>query len=1128
MRRKELQVCFRIRDVLAFNGITTLNQNLKGLSKKMLSGLFMLILTFTTLTAFSQQSTISGTVKDASTGESLLGVSIVVKGTTSGTVTDLDGNFTMAVDASDTLQFSYVGYLQENVAVGSQTVINIDLSPDVETLEEIVVIGYGTMKKSDLTGAITSLDEDEIAENKGANALAVMQGKVAGLDITESSGESGGSVSLTLRGLRSINAGNSPLILVDGVEYGSTLDINPSDIESMEILKDASSTAIYGTRGANGVILITTKSGSNDGGKAQVYFNSYMSYNTPTNVPNVMTGVQFAQKRFETKVADSENKMWRGLDVELVTDDDGKITGITWDTDELAELTETSSQASNHEDEDYNYTIENVWDVFGSINVSSDTSLMKVLDLDLDESTSKYEYISTDSAYLHWMENGMNNDYIGDYILTNSITDNYEFGITGGSKNTAANFSLGLMNDRGLMEGDKLKRYNAKLGVDQTVIEDMLTIGGDILYTYKVQDKRNSGIYNQALKTGSIGDLYDENGDIISLPCVYTNDSPNPLLDQEEGAYVRDIQTNRLFGSAYLNFTPVAGLVFNSSLSLSNYNQQNAVYAGPTSLTRVAVGTASTTMQHTKNYSLTWSNTLSYAKSFGMHEINVMVGNEINKNEKQYYSMVGTGQAIAATEYYDWTQGNFTEVTTSSSYTATQLLSEFGRLMYKFQDKYIIQGTLRADGSSVLVGETNLEKTDYFPSVSAGWKISEESFMNSINAISNLKLRASWGISGTASIDAYSSQTTVSDDYAYYTFDGETFQSTIPYQLGPEDLGWETTRTIDIGLDFGLYRNRITGSIDVYDANTTDLLIDTDLPPTSTYTQVISNAAASHNKGIELYLSTRNISKNDLTWTTDFTFSMNRGEVTQTLNDAAIVGDDYVYAVGEPVSNYYGYEYLGIYSVEDLQDEIEYVQEQEAAGADIDSAMIPMLLNDFYPGDVKLNLGDNGVLDADDKITYDRSPKFLASISNYWEYKGVGLKIMVLARLGQTINYSFYSSYKSADNVRENGPYVDAWTPTNTDAYFPRYATSGNSTNTTYTDALCYLDGSFIKIKDITLSYTLPQSLMDKIGFTSIRIYATGKNLLTFSRIDNYDPERGGSMSFPLKKQYIAGVNIQF
>jgi TonB-linked SusC/RagA family outer membrane protein len=904
------------------------------------------------LYSFSQDArTVRGKITD-SKGESLPSVNVFVEGTTIGTVSNVDGEYQLEVPNPQraVLVFSFIGYIQQKLPVGNHSTINVALAEETIGLEEVVAIGYGVIKKSDLTGAVGSIKAEELQKTTTANVLQVMQGKVSGLDITQSSGQAGSGVSLNLRGTRSLNASNAPLILVDGIVYGSTLDINPSDIESIEVLKDAASTAIYGTRGANGVILITTKRGGK--GFTKVNFNSFLSMNSASNIPKIMTAADFKQKRFETFIADEENSLYNQA-------------GISYNA--------TSGTVS------WNQAYQTPWDVFGSVSLED---VMKKRNVD-----DPNKLLTSDPTALQLLADGVSLDYL-DMIFINSVSQNYELGILGGDDRTAINFSLGTMDDRGLLRGDRMRRYNLKLGVDHKVTAN-IKVGASVLFTNKKFDRRNSSIFNQALKTGPIGTLFNADGTYTDFPDrVFTFNQPNPMLDEVEGSNVHQIFENRIFSSAYINYTPIKGLTIRSNLGTDLFFRKTGVYRSPKSLAQMSANQAVTQMTNYSSWSYTWDNTINYSRLVGEHDVQLLAGSSTTANSNEQYFMQGLGQITPVTEYYDW--NGFSSVTSSSSFVASQMQSFFCRINYKLKTVTCFKPHIEPMAHRYWLQGNQWHG---FPSASAGWRMSEESFMIGISWLDNLKLRASWGMAGNAAISPYQSYTLVGEKQIYMTLNDVVFSSYAPEQSGNSYLKWETTSTLDLGLDFGFFDNKISGSIDIYESNTDDLLFYTPLPTTSVFPGIMTNLAKSKNRGIEVYVNTQNGRRGKFEWSTDWNFSANRDEIVALRKDAEgnpvtelVHSGNQIWKVGEPLSAYYHHEMVGVYQVETLRLKWNTSKPRQPPGNNR-AWKNPDVSNKFYPGDIKLNdLNGDGVFNDDDKIISSRSPKFTFGINNNFSY----------------------------------------------------------------------------------------------------------------------------------------------
>lgn len=1072
------------------------------------------------------QTEVTGKVLDGNSGEPLPGVNVTIKGTTTGTITNLDGVFELKLDDPNAiLSLSYVGYLTETIELNGQTSIDVQLMPDLMKLEQVVVVGYGTMRKKDLTGAVSSVKTEDIESNKDANVLHALQGKVAGLDIRASDGQAGAGVEINLRGNRSIVAGNEPLILVDGVEYGKVLDINASDIESIDILKDAASTAIYGTRGANGVIIITTKKG--EAGKTKVSYNTYWSYNMPNLYPHYMNGDEFLNKQYEKKIADEEQDLWDDQGVYY----DPRTNEVIWD--QVANPDPTA--------------------VFGTVTLDQ-----LVEDAGVED---KYELVNSDPDFLELARAGVSHNYL-DMLLNNSWSQNHELSVVGGTDKTTYNISIGYMKSQGLMtqdengnkleEPDVMKRYNFKIGLDQEVAK-FINVGGDILFTRKFQNRRSGSAFGYARNAGPIGEIYNEDGTYRQVPDpVFSANQYNPLLDNKAGTHIDEQFTNRIFGNAYIDVDILKDLSFKTQFGIDISNIKRGIYSGPYSTSRVVVASASTTIDNYQKTAYTWTNVLNYSKQLGSHNIQLMAGSETRHNQWDRTRFLGIGQSLATTEYYDWigfggqisADANYlTDATDQNQwpYAQTRMVSFFGRANYSLMDKYLFQATVRYDAASVLAKGN---KGATFPSFSAGWRLSQEDFIKNLNVFSNLKLRYSWGVAGNSAIRPYTSTAGLGELPNYYSFGSSVYSQYVPYQTANEALTWETTKAHNMGIDMGFFKNRISGSVDYYISKTEDLLFQVPLPATEGYPIAMANVASTKNSGIEISFTTVNIDKKSFNWTTDWIFARNKNEITDLIGGTEeLIRTDEVtgnqssqhesWKIGEATESYYTYNHLGFYSVEDLDAELAYVRQQEANGDTINPIEIPMLANGWLPGDIKLeDRNQDGILNDDDKIYLSQFPSYTFTFNNSFELKtdagNFGLTVLMIGRIGQTFDYTFYQSVKLAsDNT--NGSYVPAWTPQDPgSAIFPRYYGNGTANTTSFVDPIRFIDGSYVKIKDITLSYTLPTKWTQSVKISRLNIYFTARNMITFSKIKDSDPEQDGSSNFPLAKQFFVGLNLDF
>ena len=983
------------------------------------------------------QKTVTGTVVDA-TGEPMIGVSILVDGTTIGGVTDFDGNFTIKdVPDNGVLKISYIGYKDQKISVAGKSSINVTLQEDAAALDEIVVVGYGTMKKKDLTGSVSSVKTDDLQKVAGANVLSAMQAKVPGVDLQQTNGgQAGEGVSMTLRGNRSLLAGNGPLVIVDGVEYGSTVDIPASDIESMDILKDAASTAIYGTKGANGVILITTKRGK--AGKTSVTFNGYLSFNSATGIVKPMYGDKEVQRLLDKK--------------------------------------------------DYETAAANNW------NFTKTATPADVLTFTLDDGTPTLD-IYNNKSYTDWL----------DMVLDNSVSQNYEVAVQGGNEKTNFNVSMAAMDDQGLVKGDEYKRYTGRINLDHQ-INKIVKIGASISYAYKSNDKMAGGVFNQAQKMTTITHAYLNDGSINATPNPWYSAHCSPLLN-DDGAYQRNIETSRFFGSGYLQLNPLKGLMLKSQFTADRSTSRDGSYEDYQSQVRYQENKGSyISNSRSTSTKYVWQNTVNYNKEIGKHDFTVLVGHEMSQTVSESLNVAG----FAGFEHYY--KSSFYDVTKidnpskSSGYTKTSMVSFFGRLNYSFDGKYLLQASVRADGSSVLADG---HKWGYFPSVSAGWRISEESFMAGTKSwLDNLKLRASWGLSGNSAISAYQTLATISSIVPNST-------AKAPMTMANPDLTWEKTSALDFGLDFAFINGRIYGSVDYYNSNTYDLLYYKTAPPSSVFTSTISNVGKTKGSGWEISLGAIPVKTKDFTWDLTASATFSKDEVKELADGIEQFVDGInILKVGEPVSAFYAYDMDGCWGIGEFDQYLAAHPGFEKPQADYGDPGTPKVID---------TNGDNKIDDSD-KIIYNRSPKAILGLSTTLTYKDFSLSVQTMARLGGYINYSGYGLYLY-DNA--NWGDLSYWTPENQGADIPSPGCAG-TTPTFYKSSIQIQKGDYFKIKDITLAYSLPKNLVKKAFISNVRVYASLKNYFTFSHFDNYDPERGGSVNFPLMKQAVIGLNVTF
>ena len=984
-----------------------MKQNLKRLS--IISAMSMLW-----VMSFAQKA-ITGSVKDAN-GEPLIGVSISAGGN-NGTVTDVDGNFTLKnVSTSTILKFSYVGYNTQEQKVGNQNNISIVMESSYESLDEVVVVGYGVMKKRDLSGSISQLKAKDITAVPTTNVLESLQGKIAGLDMTPSSGAVGAGFSFNVRGNRSLTASNAPLILVDGIAYGSDITINPNDIESIEVLKDASTTAIYGSRGANGVIMITTKKGKE--GKTKVEFNAYAGPVMKTRMPDIMNAQQNVEFRRE------------------------------------------ALRAAN------NYT---------------------------DDSA----FLSSEELAL--LNSGASVDWL-DLVMQNGFTQNYQASISGGTEKTQASFSLDYQNEKGLLRGDEMNRYGGRLNVVHKMGKD-LEVGASMHLNYRNQNSSPSGAYHYARTYSPLAKPFNEDGSINRLPLFGSGStSVNLLVDQNKDNYLNETKAYRLFGTGYLSWNIVKGLNYRTNLGIDLQSTTTGLFQGVnSSYSQSNSGRAYASKTEAHNNGYTWENILTYSNDFGIHHLTAMAGHSMSKSHYENLSANGKGFAFDAVQYHNLTSAQ-ADKNIASSLTESSMLSFFGRIYYKLLDKYMLTLTMRADGSSVLA-EGN--KWGYFPSVAAAWRVKDESFLKNVDAISDLKLRLSYGLSGNSAVSAY--QTTGGLNGTYYDFNGTAAYGYRPYNLANKDLKWEKTKVLNFGIDYGMFNNRLYATIDIYKTWTNDLLLPMIIPGHTGFTEVISNVGKTETRGIDVTLNGVIFDKPDFKWNAELTMGHNKEKIVSINSDQDDEANGWF--IGQPTKVYYDYEKIGIWQTSEAAEAERYGQ---------------------VPGDIKVKdqNGDGKITPEEDRVILgQRTPKLTLGFNNKFQYKQWELDVFLYGRFGHMIRNNNKLGFLPSG--WQNQAVYDYWTPSNPTNDMPR-PNFNRDQNMLYFSTLGYEKGDFVKIKDITLAYNVPLKWISKAGLTRLRIYGTMKNFFTFTGVKDYDPEGSGSIYYPITKELVFGVNVAF
>jgi TonB-linked SusC/RagA family outer membrane protein len=984
-------------------------------------------------------------VTDGETSESLPGVNVVVKGTTIGTITDIQGQYTLSVPQNaNTLVFSSVGYSAEEVGINNRSTIDLTMMPDIQSLSEVVVVGYGTQEKRDVTAAIASLDQEQISKIPVASGVQAMQGQVAGVDIQSSGSRPGQAPSIRIRGRRSISASNDPLYVIDGIPQTSStsaiFDINPQDIESMEVLKDAAATAVYGSRGANGVILITTKRGSS--GKTTVSYDGYYGISSIMNKVDMMDGAQFAAMKRESRRRDP---------------------------------------------------------------VTNQVSYDGVIPDDI--------LVFEDPIELESIAQGRSTDY-QDLIFDNGFQTNHQLGLRGGDKKTQFNVSLGYFDEQGIISNMDYKRITGRINLDHR-INDVFKVGISTLISNSVQNFGSNATLGEALSNNPLGLPYAEDGSLRFLP---TNDGirTNPLNELVPGAYVDERKINRIFVPIYLEANVAEGLTLRSTFGPDIRQRRDGDFrASLTNANRGGPASAGIWQQEEMGYTL--ENLVTYNKTFGIHDLKFTGLQSIQQLRTEWHSTNVANLPYESQSFYNLgtaeVKGNL-----FSRLEEWTLASFMGRVNYNVADKYLFQATLRADGSSRLA-EGN--KWQYFPGFSAGWRIIDEGFMANADFLQELKLRASYGAVGNTSVDPY--QTFGRLRRTTYAWDETPAFGYGLAEIPNADLGWEVSSTVNIGADFGFFGGRLSGSFEWYNTNTTDILLNRNLPFTSGYSNILQNVASTNTSGVELGLTGVIVDNPEgLSWTTTFNITGYDERITELAlvdeNGDPLDDTGNNWFIGQPIKVFFDYEKIGIWQLG-----------EEDMARDMDQKV---------PGEIKLKDQDgDGVITPDDRIVLGTDvPDVMGGWTNNFDYKGFNLSFFFYYRLGQMVRSNFHAGNNSLF-ARYNNLDVDYWTIDNPSNDSPRpnenqeFPRDGNTRT--------YFDGSFVKLRNVTLGYTLPSTVTETLGISRLRFYASAQNPLFWSTFETFDPEVEddddsnnpgslGSGIVPSSRLFLLGVNLQF
>lgn len=991
---------------------------------------------------------VSGRVTSGDDNTPLPGVNVAVKGTSRGTTTDAEGRWKLSVpDGEVTLVFSSVGFIGQEMALGNRSEINLQLKADDRTLNEVVVVGYGTQKKSQLTGAISSVSAKEIAELPITNARQALQGRAAGVDVVQNGSRPGAGVTVRIRARRSINASNDPLYVVDGIPLsGGIDDINPNDIVGMEVLKDASATAIYGSRGANGVVIVSTRRGKP--GKTVVSLDSYYGSSQPLSLIDVMDGPQYAEYKRESRRA-------------VINPSTGQPLYPN-----------------------------------GPATAAADNGLFEPIEID-------------------GITNNRTTDYQS-YLLRTGSIQSHQIGVSGGSEKTQFAISGNYFKDVGIIKNQDFTRYTFRINLDHQITK-RIKLGISSLGVYSRQNGEVFNPYGGALAENPLGKPYDDNGNLIFLP---TSDGlrTNPISEVVPGAQVDLTKRLRMFNSVYGEWNILDGLRYRVNFGPDFTSRRTGRFTGSqTNARRGGDATAFTFNEEIFNYTL--ENILTYDKTFkGVHNLNLTALQSIQQDDNERAQMSVTGVPAETQQYFNLGQatlingiGTRIERWTLNSYMA--------RLNYGFSDKYLLTLTGRYDGSSRFGANT---KYGFFPSAALGWNISNEPFLKSVGWVDQLKLRASYGSIGNTAIDPYQTQTLL--DRTVYAFGTTPAYGYRPGTIGNFDLKWETTTTANIGLDFSLIQGRVSGAIEVYRANTSDLLLQDQLPLTSGFGNVLRNVGRTRTDGLEISVSTVNVdSKSGFRWTTDVQWAKNREAIVELFNGKV---DDIGNArfIGRPITAYFDFKKIGIWQLG---------EETQAASFGRKVGEIKVEDNNGRSADGVLTGQPDGKINADDRVIIgSQVPDFTAGMTNRFSYKGLDLSFFVYARVGSMFRSGFHTAFNSLAG-RYNNLDIDYWSPNNPTNEFPRPNQSQEAP--VFQSTLQYYSGTFLKVRNINLGYTFPESLTSRMKLSSLRLYATAQNPFNFSEyrskykgIDNESFDIVDQNQSPTTKQFTVGINAKF
>lgn len=1032
-------------------------------AKILLTGFILLFLSG--VNAFAQTIQVQGTVVD-DTNEPIIGASIVEVGTTNGTITDIDGNFQLTAKKGVLLEISYIGYVSQQVK--ADALINVVLQEDSKMLEEVVVTGYTTQRKSDLTGAVSVVSVDDLAKQNENNPMKALQGRVPGMNIS-ADGNPSGAATVRIRGVGTLND-NDPLYIIDGVPTKAGMhELNGSDIESIQVLKDAASASIYGSRAANGVIIITTKKGKE--GKVKVDFDASIAASMYAHKMKVLNAEEWGQAFWQANVND-------GLDP-------------------------NNNNLGYH----FNWT----YDQQGN-PILQGVTMQKYLD-----------QLNTIPA--------ADTDWFNETTRT-GVVQNYNVSVSNGTERGSSFLSLGYYKNQGLIKTTDFGRLSARINSDYKIIKDVLTIGENFTINRTNEVSAPGGFIGNVLEFNPSFPIFNTNGEYANLTGGYS-DRHNPVGVLERNKNNRYTYW-RTFGSVYLSLTPFKNFAVRTTAGIDYSQKYQRSFTLPVTNGNVSSSTNSVEAKQEHWTKWMWNAIATYNLEIGKHRGDAMVGVELNRQDDIWFSGKRYDYAILTPDYM-WPDSGVGETEAYGNGGGFSLMSFFGKVNYTYNEKYMASLTVRRDGSSRF-GKNN--KYGTFPSVSAGWRISEESFLKDrISWLDNLKLRASWGQTGNQEISNIARYTIYRSNYGEANFGGQSYGTSYDIQgtnggqtldsgfkrdqLGNDNIKWETTTQLNFGVDFGLFSNALYGSLEWYDKKTKDILVLMNgIGVMGEGSNMWINAGEMINRGVEFNVGYRgNVGKLEYDVTGNIgTYRNKITKLPETIAARGTFGGNGVKSVvGHPMGAQVGYVFDGIFK---SQAEVDNHAKQEGAGVG------RMRFKDLD--------GDNMITEADQQWIYNPVPDFTYGLNIYLQYKNVdltmfwqgvqGVDVMTLDMKRET---DLWAGVNVA-NLNKGARLLDAWSPLNMDSNIPALSIYDNNHETRISSYFVE-NGSYLKLRTIQLGYNFSDKIANKLFMQRLRMYMSAQNLLTIKSksFSGVDPENIG-FGYPIPVNVTFGLNVTF